>query len=318
MGAAVNLLDKAGFGPCLDVIRLSSIDVGARGGFMSDLLPVARCVDMICFEPDPEELERLSRSTAETPWASMTYLPYALGSSRQTMPLHIYSHNGNSSLFEADRDLVDAFGRGGNYELEVSVDVQVESLDSVIATEGISPPDHVKMDVQGWELEILKGAETGLDSVLAARLEVAFMALYRDQPLFADIDGFMQSRGFALMGFPEIHAWRRTTRRKWPRRARGPYPYSRGQLAHGDALYFRPPESMPEDSPAEIEAKIRLGLLACAYEYIDHAAAALTTATVAAYGRDKYGIDFADSISRLSTALARTPAFIRRYRGNHG
>ena len=314
----VNLLDEAGFGPLLDDIRLTSMDVGARGGFMSDLLPIARCVDMIGFEPDPDELERLNHTPQATPWASMTYLQHALGSQKGTMPLYIYSHSGNSSLYEANRNLIDRFGRGENYGLRQKVDVQVESLDVVIATEGISLPDHIKMDVQGWELEILKGAESALGSVLAARLEVEFMALYRDQPLFSDIDRVMQAHGFAFMGFPEMHAWRRTTRRKWPRRARGPYPYSRGQLAHGDVLYLRWPENMHERSPNEIEAKIRLGLLACAYEHIDHAVAALTTPAVAGYGRDTYGIDFSDSVSRLSKRLAWTPALVRRYRRDQG
>ena len=310
----VNLLDEAGFGPLLDVVRLTSMDVGARGGYMSDLLPIARCVDMIGFEPDPGELLRLTETPQEMPWASMTYLHYALGSSNTTRPLYVYSHSGNSSLYHANRDLVDAFGRGRNYELQQEVDVQVEALDAVIASENVSPPDHLKVDVQGWELEILKGAETALSSVLAARLEVEFMALYRDQPLFSDIDAVMQARGFALMGFPELHAWRRTTRRKWPSRARGPYPYSRGQLAHGDALYLRWPDNMPDTTVDEIETRIRLGLLACAYEYLDHAIAALTTPAVAAYGQDTYGIDFAASLSRLSILLARTPAFVHRFR----
>jgi FkbM family methyltransferase len=310
----VNRLDAAGFGPLLDVIRLTSMDVGARGGYMSDLLPIARCVDMVGFEPDPDELRRLTAAPQDTPWASMTYLHYALGRSNSTQPLYVYSHSGNSSLYQADRDLVEAFGRGRNYELQQEVDVQVESLDVVVATEDVSPPDHLKVDVQGWELEILKGADTALDSVLAARLEVEFMPLYRDQPLFSDIDAVMQARGFALMGFPEIHAWRRTTRRKWPRRASGPYPYSRGQLAHGDALYLRWPDAMPENTVDDIEARIRLGLLACAYEYLDHAVATLTSPAVATYGREVYGIDFADSLSRLSKLLARTPAFIHRFR----
>lgn len=171
----VNLLDEAGFGPLMDGIRLTSMDIGARGGFMSDLLPLARCVDMIGFEPDPDELERLKRAPQVTPWASMTYLHYALGRAERTMP-----------------------------------------------------------------------------------------------------------------------------------------------FAHGDALYLRWPEHMPESSPDEIETKIRLGLLACAYEYIDHAVAALTTPAVAAYGRESFGIDFADSVSRLSKRLALKPAFIHRYRHIQG
>jgi FkbM family methyltransferase len=314
----INSLDRAGFDSVLDDIRIHSIDVGSRGGFMGDLLPIARCVDLVGFEPDPDELDRLKRSTNALPWARARYLHYALGRTAETASLNIYSHSGNSSLYRANDRLIESFGRADYFKLVNTTAVEVDTLDSVLAKENMPSPHHIKMDVQGWELEILKGASRALESTLAARLEISFMALYEDQPLFADVDRFMREKGFVLMNFAEVHAWRRTTRRKWPRRARGPYPYSRGQLAHGDALYFRAPEEMPECSPEALDAKIRLGLLACAYEHIDHAVATLTSPALTAFGREKYGIDFAAAVSKHSRRLARIPAFYRRYRGNHG
>jgi len=54
------------------------------------------------------------------------------------------------------------------------------------------------MDVQGGELLVLQGAEKRLKEVLVIHTEVEFVSLYKDQPLFADIDNFLRARGFAF------------------------------------------------------------------------------------------------------------------------
>ena len=52
------------------------------------------------------------------------------------------------------------------------------------------------MDVQGAELRVLNGAGTLLDSVRVIWMEVEAKPLYKDQPLKADVERFMASRGF--------------------------------------------------------------------------------------------------------------------------
>jgi hypothetical protein len=44
----------------LSKIRIVGIDIGARGGFTTDLAPIGSAVDAIGFEPDAAECERLN------------------------------------------------------------------------------------------------------------------------------------------------------------------------------------------------------------------------------------------------------------------
>jgi FkbM family methyltransferase len=53
-----------------------------------------------------------------------------------------------------------------------------------------------RLDVQGAELRVLNGAGTLLDSIRVIWMEVEAKPLYKDQPLKADVERFMASRGF--------------------------------------------------------------------------------------------------------------------------
>jgi protein O-GlcNAc transferase len=266
-----NLFDRVGLAPVLDTINIVSLDIGARGGAQADLLPIARIVDLYGFEPDPAEFARLQKQKSG-PWKCFTPLPYALGPGSSTARLNLYSKLGCSSLLRADAAKAARFSRSDYYEPIGGADIKMESLDDLIAQNILPAPDHIKIDVQGFEMEVFKGAQHALKGALALRTEVCFYDIYENQPLFADIDSFLRKAGFVFMGFTEMHAWRRRTKIKWPRRAPGPIPYSKGQLMHADVLYMRMPEDMPHATQDDKKNLIKLGLLAAAYGYIDHAA----------------------------------------------
>jgi hypothetical protein len=70
--------------------------------------------------------------------------------------------------------------------------------------DGCAPPDYVKLDVQGGELAVLQhGAET-LAQALVLEVEVEFLPIYRDQPLFGDIENLLRQRGFVLHKFIDV------------------------------------------------------------------------------------------------------------------
>ena len=54
------MIEDSGLGRLLDDLSLVCLDVGARRGFTADLLPLARAVQAIGFEPDREECDRLN------------------------------------------------------------------------------------------------------------------------------------------------------------------------------------------------------------------------------------------------------------------
>ena len=58
--------------------------------------------------------------------------------------------------------------------------------------------DYLKIDVQGAELDVLRGAAETLKNCLVVEIEVEFVPLYENQPLFSDVDNFMRRHGFFL------------------------------------------------------------------------------------------------------------------------
>jgi hypothetical protein len=61
----------------------------------------------------------------------------------------------------------------------------------------LQAPFLLKLDVQGAELDVLRGAEALLQQADYALLEVSFFEFFAGGPQFADVIAFMQARGFA-------------------------------------------------------------------------------------------------------------------------
>lgn len=61
----------------------------------------------------------------------------------------------------------------------------------------------LKIDVQGYEYEVLRGAEVTLANVDTIIVETSYRQLYLHQPLFDDIYLFLRERGFVFSGILE-------------------------------------------------------------------------------------------------------------------
>lgn len=307
-----SLIDKSALGSVLRDLSITCLDVGARRGFTDDVRLIASAVNAVGFEPDTDECERLNAEAnlGSHPWKKLHFLPVALAATEGTSRLNLYSQPGCSSLLEADRDLAALYSRQDYYGLTGTVDVPALPLDAAAEKFCFSDASYLKIDIQGGELDVFSGGQRLLgNSLLAIRTEVSFMPMYKDQPLFADIDAELRRHGFVPMEFMELHHWRRTSKTKPPRLAKGDFPYSHGQMIHGDVLYFRHPETMPDDNEIAIEKLLKAAFLAIAYHHIDHASAIFSRQEISRHVRQRYGFSAMDSLSELSTGFAR-----RRYR----
>ena len=66
-------------------------------------------------------------------------------------------------------------------------------------------PDFIKLDVQGYELEVLKGASALLADAQAVLMEVALIEINKNAPLMTEVVGFMRERGFEVADVLELH-----------------------------------------------------------------------------------------------------------------
>lgn len=287
-------------------LPMTSIDIGARGGFTEDLLPIAAAVDAVGFEPDPTECAALNSRAAEGPWRSLRYIPLALAEHPGRRTLHITRHAGASSFFSGDPDRAVRFSRSDYVTRVRSIELETATLDAAAAEYGLENAVFLKIDVEGAELEIFRSAARLLRGpMLAIHCEVSFFSLRPMQPLYADVDAYLRGFGFVPMGFEKMHHWRRRTTVKHPTPVRAPIPYSRGQIAHGDIVFFRDPESMPAETPDDVAALLRAAVFALLYEYVDHAAAIVARPAVDRYLRERYRMDPMRELDTVSRYLLR-------------
>jgi hypothetical protein len=83
------------------------------------------------------------------------------------------------------------------------VTVKVNRLDDIWETLAVEPQVMLKIDVQGFESAVLRGAEKSLDHIVAINTEVSFVELYEGQVLFHDIYETLIARGFRYMS--DVH-----------------------------------------------------------------------------------------------------------------
>lgn len=171
-------------------------DVGSHTGATTiEYLNAFPAADLFAFEPEPDNLATV-RSALEFYSGRCTILTSALAASDGQATFHVNSHNGTHSLLPIGDT---KFWAAPEREVR-TISVQTRSLDSIVSERNIKAIDIVKMDIQGGELDALKGAigllSSGSISLLA--LEVEFQELYANQPLFWDIAGYLKEYGYSF------------------------------------------------------------------------------------------------------------------------
>ncbi len=174
----------------------SVVDVGANIGQFSLLVaalhPQAR---IFAFEPLPEAAARYERLFAGNPLVRLHRA--ALGPDRGTATLHVSARNDSSSLLPISDIQSRIFP--GTEEVGTAT-VPVGPLADFVTREALVAPALLKIDVQGFELEVLRGAEGLLDSFDWIYVEASWLALYEGQALAGDVIAFVEAQGFTRAG----------------------------------------------------------------------------------------------------------------------
>lgn len=146
------------------------------------------------FELDPVMCERMNAQAA----AGVRYHPVALAGATGRRRLYETAHPVCSSLFEPQPFWCDTYHDMEVMRLKSITEIDVQTLDDFARDQALDRIDLMKMDVQGAALEILQGGTRATAELVALVTEVDFVPLYKDQPLFADVDSHLRGRGFML------------------------------------------------------------------------------------------------------------------------
>ena len=176
------------------------LDVGAnRGQFAGGLRRIGYKHWIVSFEPSPDDFAAMQRARqGDRRWRGYAI---ALGGQRSVAPFNVSLEDSRLSSFLHRRD-----------EPVQVVSVPIERLDEIFdeVLAGIpSPRVFLKMDTQGYDLEVVRGSSGCLDRIHGLLSEIAVEATYEKMPDYLESLKTYQDLGFSLRGLSEI-AWSRT------------------------------------------------------------------------------------------------------------
>ncbi|NLU76363.1 FkbM family methyltransferase [Streptomyces sp. HNM0575] len=173
-------------------------DVGAnKGQYGRQLRESGYRGRIVSFEPVPEALERLRKSAGRDP--DWRVCPFALGRSESVQDMHLGWKTMNSLLPPS------AYGkkRYKRFADSRTEQVRIRRLDQVMdeALEGIAEPrPYLKMDTQGFDMEVFAGAGERIGDFVGMQSEVAVLRLYEGSPHMSEAIAAYEDAGFEITG----------------------------------------------------------------------------------------------------------------------
>lgn len=170
------------------------VDVGAnRGQFTLAARHHAPGARVIAFEPLQEPAQIFRAMFAHDQQVELHQ--FAIGPQPGEGLMHISKADDSSSLLPIT-DLQPRYFPGTAERSTRAVEVR--TLDSVLQPEAVSRPALLKLDVQGYELEALRGSSALLDAFDYVYVECSYVALYSGQALAGEVTEYLKQAGFNL------------------------------------------------------------------------------------------------------------------------
>jgi FkbM family methyltransferase len=195
------------------------LDVGAnKGQYASTMRKLGFKGEIISFEPMKQAFTELKKaSSSDSLWTAENF---ALGATDSEAVINIAGNSISSSLFNMLPSHLKAAPGSGYIGTE---NIIIKKLDSVF-------PDHyknddsifLKIDVQGYEKNVLDGAEQSLDKIEGIQLEMSLVHLYEGGILFAEMMNFLETKGYKLFSIEN-----------------GFTDYKTGRLLSVDGIFFK-------------------------------------------------------------------------------
>lgn len=193
-------------------------DVGANvGKTVTKYLNLFPNADIHAFEPIPEANEKFKATHADK--KNIVLSNCGLSDNVGATKLNVNESIDTSSILESQE-----IGASSDKlcKTVMQIEIKVQTIDNYCEKAGINQIDILKIDTQGSELNILKGAEKMLQSkaIDVIFTEVYFKEQYVDQPTMYEIALFLKKYGYELYDLYEIY-------------------YNEKQMLWGDAIFIK-------------------------------------------------------------------------------
>jgi FkbM family methyltransferase len=188
--------------PIMDLIEspLIVVDVGAQSlrgerHVYSSLYDLDLPLRVVGFEPLADRAA--ARRNEEN--GRDTVIMEAFVGNGEELTFYENSSSGASSLLPLDREVCSSFMSLTALRTTGKQQIQTSKLDNLLGD--VAAVDFLKLDIQGFELNALKGGEAVLARTAMVQCETEFIPIYTGQPLFAEVELHLRGRGFAFLDF---------------------------------------------------------------------------------------------------------------------
>ncbi len=171
------------------------LDVGANvGQYATRLRQMGYRGRIVSFEPQRAAFTTLSANATRDP--AWTAVNVGLGSQAETREINVYEDPCLSSMLTLQQD---RYIYGGSRLLR-SEPIEIQTLDGTFDRHVTDAADRVylKIDTQGFEKEVLRGAAATLPRITGVQLEMSLTPIYAQQPTLDEMIVTMRNHGFVL------------------------------------------------------------------------------------------------------------------------
>ena len=148
--------------------------------------------DIYSFEPIKEIFEKQKNFFSNK--TNILFFNFALGEKNEKKILNITKRRDSSSFLKIN-DII----KNSDHLVEKKIEIEIKSLDEIIKNKNLVKPILAKIDVQGYELEVLKGSKDVLNHIKYIIIEVSDDEIYKEQASAKDITKYLNKMNFKAL-----------------------------------------------------------------------------------------------------------------------
>jgi FkbM family methyltransferase len=166
-------------------------DVGAhKGESIIQIRSLFKNPIIHSFEPINECFDKLNSFKNKNTFINN----FALGNKKQKKILNITNDTASSSIYELDQKSI----YSKNLKIAKKQQINIDTLDNYIIKNKINFIDFLKLDVQGYEKNVLAGSKIALKKIFLIQVEIIFIEYYQNESSFFIIEKILRPFGFKL------------------------------------------------------------------------------------------------------------------------
>ena len=171
------------------------LDIGAHHGQFA-LISKYIFENVKIYSFDPLKSSRDKYNKILEPKDGCFFFNTAIGNKNGFKKINISKKSDSSSILEITNKQIKIFR---NTEKIKEEKIKIQKLHNCINEKKLITPCLMKIDVQGYELEVLKGSEKLLENFDYLYIECSFIELYKGQPLYTEIIKWLKSKNFSYV-----------------------------------------------------------------------------------------------------------------------